>query len=87
MARLVYTKNANELVSSLQSQLDLLAQEIQKNLAGILSKNGSLKTTITAGQENVYLETMDLVSSKTSASKQIYCISGQFLSRAQGHKW
>jgi len=40
MARPVYTENANELVSSLQSQLDLLAQEIRKNLAGILSKNG-----------------------------------------------
>lgn len=76
MAKFVYTKIANELVFSLQSQLDLLAQEIQKNLACILSKNGSLKTTATAGQENVYLETMDLVSSKTSASEQIYCISG-----------
>lgn len=77
MAKFVYTKIANELVFSLQSQLDSLAQEIQKNLACILSKNGSLKTTTTtAGQENVYLETMDLVSSKTSASEQIYCISG-----------
>lgn len=61
---------------SLQSQLDSLVQEIQKNLACILSKNGSLKTTVTAGQENVYLKTMDLVSSKTSASEQIYCIAG-----------
>ncbi|KAK4825241.1 hypothetical protein QYF61_025640, partial [Mycteria americana] len=34
MERLGYTKNTNELVSSLQSQLDLLAQETQKNLAG-----------------------------------------------------
>lgn len=31
MEKCVYTKNANELVSSLQSQLNLLAQEKQKN--------------------------------------------------------
>lgn len=31
MEKCVYTKDANELVSSLQSQLNLLAQEMQKN--------------------------------------------------------
>lgn len=36
-------------------QLDLFAQETQKNLADVLAKNGSLKTTITAVQENVHL--------------------------------
>lgn len=75
MERFVYAKNEKELGSSLPSQLDLLAQETQ-NLASTQSKNGSFKTTITPGQANVYLGTMDLVSSKTSASEQIYCISG-----------
>lgn len=31
MEKCVYTKDANELVSSLQSQPNLLAQEMQKN--------------------------------------------------------
>lgn len=42
-------------MSSLQSQLDLFAQQTQKNLTDVLTKNGSLKTTITAMQENVHL--------------------------------
>lgn len=48
----------------------------RRTLACILSKNASLKATMTAGQETVYLETTDLASSKNSASKQISCISG-----------
>ncbi|KAK4821686.1 hypothetical protein QYF61_027388 [Mycteria americana] len=66
MTRLAHTKGAAELMSSLQSQLDLFAQETQKNLTNVLAKNGSLKTTITAVQENVHLKTTDLVSSTTS---------------------
>ncbi|OXB72251.1 UNVERIFIED_CONTAM: hypothetical protein H355_012675, partial [Colinus virginianus] len=66
MTRLAHTKSATELMSSLQRQLDLFAQETQKNLAGVLAKNGSLKTTITAVQENVRLKTTDLVSSTAS---------------------
>ncbi|KGL76230.1 Kinesin-like KIF11, partial [Tinamus guttatus] len=66
MTRIAHTKNTAELISSLQSQLDLFAQETQKNLTGVLAKNGNLKTTITAVQENVHLKTVDLVSSTTS---------------------
>ncbi|XP_067156176.1 kinesin-like protein KIF11 [Apteryx mantelli] len=66
MTRIAHTKSTAELISSLQSQLDLFAQETQKNLTGVLAKNGSLKTTITAVQENVHLKTTDLVSSTTS---------------------
>ncbi|XP_054688319.1 kinesin-like protein KIF11 isoform X1 [Grus americana] len=66
MTRLAHTKSAAELMSSLQSQLDLFAQETQKNLTNVLVKNGSLKTTITAVQENVHLKTTDLVSSTAS---------------------
>lgn len=51
-------------------------EDAEELLACILSKNASLKATMTAGQENVYLETTDLASSKNSASKQIYFISG-----------
>ncbi|XP_072197114.1 kinesin-like protein KIF11 [Excalfactoria chinensis] len=64
--RLAHTKSAAELMSSLQRQLDLFAQETQKNLADVLAKNGSLKTTIAAVQENVHLKTTDLVSSTAS---------------------
>ncbi|KFV82797.1 Kinesin-like KIF11, partial [Struthio camelus australis] len=66
MTRIAHTKSTADLISSLQSQLDLFAQETQKNLTGVLAKNGSLKTTITAVQENVHLKTTDLVSSTTS---------------------
>nr|XP_021149439.1 kinesin-like protein KIF11 [Columba livia] len=66
MTRLAHAKSTAELMSSLQSQLDLFAQETQKNLNNVLAKNGSLKTTITAVQENVHLKTTDLASSTTS---------------------
>ncbi|XP_065494667.1 kinesin-like protein KIF11 [Caloenas nicobarica] len=66
MTRLSHAKSTAELMSSLQSQLDLFAQETQKNLTNVLAKNGSLKTTITAVQENVHLKTTGLVSSTTS---------------------
>uniref|UniRef100_A0A8C9F7D2 Kinesin family member 11 n=1 Tax=Pavo cristatus TaxID=9049 RepID=A0A8C9F7D2_PAVCR len=66
MTRLAHTKSAAELMSSLQRQLDLFAQETQKNLADVLAKNGNLKTTITAVKENVHLKTTDLVSSTAS---------------------
>ncbi|XP_071295238.1 kinesin-like protein KIF11 isoform X1 [Agelaius tricolor] len=66
MTRLAHRKSAAELMSSLQSQLDLFAQETQKNLNDVLTRNGSLKTTITAMQENVHLKTTDLVSSTNS---------------------
>ncbi|XP_071420412.1 kinesin-like protein KIF11 isoform X4 [Pithys albifrons albifrons] len=66
MMRLAHTKSAAEFMSSLQSQLDLFAQETQKNLTNVLTKNGSLKTAITAMQENVHLKTTDLVSSTNS---------------------
>ncbi|XP_025907431.1 kinesin-like protein KIF11 [Nothoprocta perdicaria] len=66
MTRIAHTKNTAELISSLQSQLDLFARETQKSLTGVLAKNGNLKTTITAVQENVHLKTTDLVSSTTS---------------------
>ncbi|XP_042643873.1 kinesin-like protein KIF11 isoform X2 [Tyto alba] len=59
-------KSTAELMSSLQSQLDLFARETQKNLTNVLTKNGSLKTAITAVQENIHLKTTDLVSSTTS---------------------
>ncbi|XP_071295242.1 kinesin-like protein KIF11 isoform X3 [Agelaius tricolor] len=62
----VADQSAAELMSSLQSQLDLFAQETQKNLNDVLTRNGSLKTTITAMQENVHLKTTDLVSSTNS---------------------
>ncbi|KAM9380089.1 kinesin-like protein KIF11 [Phaethornis superciliosus] len=65
MARLAHTKSAAELVSSLQSQLDLFAQETQNNLTNVFSRNRSLKTTITAVQEDIHLKTTDLVSSTT----------------------
>ncbi|XP_009896048.2 kinesin-like protein KIF11 [Dryobates pubescens] len=64
--RLAHAKSAAELMSSLQSHLDLFTQETHKNLTDVLAKNGSLKTTITAVQENVHLKTTDLVSSTTS---------------------
>ncbi|XP_068544189.1 kinesin-like protein KIF11 [Anas acuta] len=64
--RLAHMKSTAELVSSLQSQLDLFAQETQKNLSDVLAKNQSMKTTITAVQEDVHLKTTDLVSSATS---------------------
>ncbi|XP_010563226.1 PREDICTED: kinesin-like protein KIF11 isoform X1 [Haliaeetus leucocephalus] len=66
MTRLAHTKSTAELILSLQSQLDLFAQETQKNLTNVLIKNGSLKTAITAVQENVHLKTTDLVSSTNS---------------------
>ncbi|XP_061204985.1 kinesin-like protein KIF11 [Neopsephotus bourkii] len=66
MTRLAHTKNAAQLMFVLQSQLDLFAQETQKNLTNVLAKNGSLKTTISVVQENVHLKTTDLVSSATS---------------------
>ncbi|KAM9612384.1 kinesin-like protein KIF11 isoform 1-T1 [Morphnus guianensis] len=66
MMRLAHTKSTAELILSLQSQLDLFAQETQKNLTNVLIKNGSLKTAITAVQENVHLKTTDLVSSTNS---------------------
>ncbi|CAN8216238.1 unnamed protein product [Coccothraustes coccothraustes] len=66
MTRLAHRKSAAELMSLLQSQLDLFAQETQKNLTDVLTRNGSLKTTITAMQENVHLKTTDLVSSTNS---------------------
>lgn len=42
-------------MSLLQSQLDHFAQEIQINLTDVLTRNESLKTTITAMQENIHL--------------------------------
>ncbi|XP_064000764.1 kinesin-like protein KIF11 [Pogoniulus pusillus] len=66
MMRLAHAKSAGELMSSLQSQLDMFTQETQRNLTNVLTKNGSLKTTITAVQENVHLKTTDLVNSTTS---------------------
>ncbi|XP_069720148.1 kinesin-like protein KIF11 [Phaenicophaeus curvirostris] len=66
MTRLAHTKSTVELMSSLQSQLDLFAQETQKSFTNVLTKNASLKTAITAVQENVHLKTTDLVSSTTS---------------------
>ncbi|XP_057258295.1 kinesin-like protein KIF11 isoform X2 [Pezoporus wallicus] len=66
MTRLAHTKNAAQLMLLLQSQLDVFAQETQKNLTNVLAKNGSLKTTISIVQENVHLKTTDLVSSATS---------------------
>ncbi|XP_032551542.1 kinesin-like protein KIF11 isoform X1 [Chiroxiphia lanceolata] len=66
MTRLAHAKRTAEFMSSLQSQLDVFAQETQKNLTNVLTKNGSLKTTITAMQENVHLKTTDLVSSANS---------------------
>uniref|UniRef100_A0A672VDF1 Kinesin family member 11 n=1 Tax=Strigops habroptila TaxID=2489341 RepID=A0A672VDF1_STRHB len=66
MTRSAHTKSAAQLMSSLQSQLDLFAQETQKNLTSVLAKNGSLKTTISTVQENVHLKTTDLVSSAAS---------------------
>ncbi|KAM3666352.1 kinesin-like protein KIF11 isoform 1-T1 [Ammospiza maritima maritima] len=66
MMRLAHRKSAAELMSSLQSQLDLFAQETQKSLTDVLTRNGSLKTTITAMQENVHLTTTDLVGSTNS---------------------
>ncbi|XP_010009169.1 PREDICTED: kinesin-like protein KIF11, partial [Nestor notabilis] len=66
MTRLAHTKSTAQLMSSLQSQLELFAQETQKNLTHVLAKNGSLKTTISTVQENVHVKTTDLVSSATS---------------------
>ncbi|TRZ25460.1 hypothetical protein HGM15179_001519 [Zosterops borbonicus] len=66
MMRLAHKKSGAKLMSLLQSQLDLFAQETQKNLTDVLTKNGSLKTTITAMQESVHLKTTDLVSSTNS---------------------
>uniref|UniRef100_A0A8C3MLM4 Uncharacterized protein n=1 Tax=Geospiza parvula TaxID=87175 RepID=A0A8C3MLM4_GEOPR len=66
MTRLAHRKSAAELMSSLQSQIDHFTQETQKNLTDVLTRNGSLKTTITAMQENVHLKTTDLVSSTNS---------------------
>ncbi|XP_063019554.1 kinesin-like protein KIF11 isoform X2 [Melospiza melodia melodia] len=66
MMRLAHRKSAAELMSSLQSQLDLFAQETQRSLTDVLTRNGSLKTTITAMQENVHLTTTDLVGSTNS---------------------
>ncbi|KFW02036.1 Kinesin-like KIF11, partial [Eurypyga helias] len=65
--RLAHAKSAAELMFSLQSQLDLFAQETQKNFTYVLAKNGTLKTTITAAQENVHLKTTDLVSNTASS--------------------
>ncbi|KAM6265966.1 kinesin-like protein KIF11 [Porphyrio hochstetteri] len=66
MTRLAHAKSAAELMYSLQHQLDLFAQETQRSLTNVLEKNGSLKTTVTAVQENVHLKTTDLVNSSTS---------------------
>ncbi|XP_009073147.1 PREDICTED: kinesin-like protein KIF11, partial [Acanthisitta chloris] len=66
MMKLAHTKRKAELISSLQSQLDLFAQETQNDFAKVLTKSGSLKTTITALQENVHMKTTDLVSSTNS---------------------
>uniref|UniRef100_A0A663M8C2 Kinesin family member 11 n=1 Tax=Athene cunicularia TaxID=194338 RepID=A0A663M8C2_ATHCN len=66
MTRLAHTKSATELISSLQSQLDMFAQETQKNLTNVLAKNGILTSAITAVQENVHLKTTDIVSSTIS---------------------
>ncbi|RMC11533.1 hypothetical protein DUI87_11653 [Hirundo rustica rustica] len=66
MTRLAHKKSAAKLMSLLQSQLDLFAQETQKNFTDVLTKNGSLKTTITAMQESVHLKTTDLVSNTNS---------------------
>ncbi|XP_065528004.1 kinesin-like protein KIF11 [Lathamus discolor] len=66
MTKLAHAKNTAQLMSLLQSQLDHFAQETQKNLTNVLAKNGSLKTTISAVQENVHLKATDLVSSATS---------------------
>ncbi|XP_027765397.1 kinesin-like protein KIF11 [Empidonax traillii] len=66
MTRLAHAKRTAEFMSSLQSQLDVFAQETQENLTKVLRRNGSLKTTITAMQENVHLKTTDLVSSTNS---------------------
>ncbi|KAM4669163.1 kinesin-like protein KIF11 isoform 3-T3 [Amazona ochrocephala] len=66
MTRLAHSKSAAQLMSVLQSQLDVCAQETQKNLTNVLAKSGSLKTTIPTVQENVHLKTTDLVSSATS---------------------
>ncbi|KAJ7416856.1 Kinesin-like protein KIF11 [Pitangus sulphuratus] len=64
--RLAHAKRTAEFMSSLQSQLDVFAQETQENLTNVLMRNGSLKTTITAMQENVHLKTTHLVSSTNS---------------------
>ncbi|XP_066047282.1 kinesin-like protein KIF11 [Chamaea fasciata] len=66
MMRLAHRKSSANMMSLLQSQLDLFAQETQKNLTDVLTINGSLKTTITAMQESVHLKTTDLVSSTNS---------------------
>ncbi|KFO83572.1 Kinesin-like KIF11, partial [Buceros rhinoceros silvestris] len=71
MTWLAHTKNTADLMSSLQSQLDLFAQETQKNLTSVLAKNGSLKTTIAAVQGNVHLKTADLVSSACSNHSKV----------------
>ncbi|KYO42298.1 kinesin-like protein KIF11 isoform X1 [Alligator mississippiensis] len=67
MAKLAHTKSTNQLVSSLQSQMNLLLQETQQNLSGIVTTGRGLKTAIANIQENVHLQTTDLVASTTSS--------------------
>uniref|UniRef100_A0A7M4FBE7 Kinesin family member 11 n=1 Tax=Crocodylus porosus TaxID=8502 RepID=A0A7M4FBE7_CROPO len=67
MAKLAHTKSTNQLVSSLQSQLNLLLQETQQNLSGIVTTGRGLKTAIANVQENVHLQTTDLVTCTTSS--------------------
>ncbi|XP_043375517.1 kinesin-like protein KIF11 isoform X3 [Dermochelys coriacea] len=66
LAKLALTEGTSQLMASLQSQLNLLVQETQQNLSGVSKKGGNLKTTIAVAQENVHLQTTDLVSCTTS---------------------
>ncbi|CAM4582953.1 unnamed protein product [Lepidochelys olivacea] len=66
LAKLALTEGTTQLMASFQSQLNLLVQETQQNLSGVSKKGGNLKTTIAVAQENVHLQTTDLVSCTTS---------------------
>uniref|UniRef100_A0A8C8R9C9 Kinesin family member 11 n=1 Tax=Pelusios castaneus TaxID=367368 RepID=A0A8C8R9C9_9SAUR len=66
VAKRALTEGTTQLMVSLQSQLNSLVQETQQNLSGVSKKGGNLKTTIAVVQENVHLQTTDLVSCTNS---------------------
>ncbi|XP_006113236.2 kinesin-like protein KIF11 [Pelodiscus sinensis] len=66
VTKLALTEGSTQLIASLQRQLNLLVQETQQNLTGLSKKGGNLKTNIAVVQENICLQTTDLVSCTTS---------------------
>uniref|UniRef100_A0A8D2KSE0 Kinesin-like protein n=1 Tax=Varanus komodoensis TaxID=61221 RepID=A0A8D2KSE0_VARKO len=66
LAKLAQKKGTAQLIASLQDQLNLLDQETQQNLSGVLENGGRLKMNINLVQENITVQSIGLVNSTAS---------------------